>query len=102
MIDLSHRLFQKINFVDVRMSTQELDTIFLVLESEAAPSEAGKFPCQFCEAKFDRESSLYGHLNTHRNLVLSCQFENCQLTFSTLKTYRKHVAGRLVVTVFPN
>jgi len=74
------------------MSSPELDTIFLVLESEETSQETKKFPCQFCEAKFERESSLYGHLNTHRNLVLSCQAENCQLTFSTLKTYRKHVA----------
>ena len=71
------------------MSTQDLNTIFLVLEPERDPLP--QFACQFCEAKFDRESSLYGHLNTHRNIVLTCEI--CQQTFYSLKTYRKHIAG---------
>ena len=71
------------------MTNQDLETIFLVLEPEGTPQP--QFACQFCEAKFDRESCLYGHLNTHRNIVLTCEF--CQQTFNTLKTYRKHIAG---------
>ena len=71
--------------------SQDLDTIFLVLEPEGT-----QFPCQFCEAKFDRESSLYGHLNTHRNIVLPCEI--CHQTFYTLKTYRKHIAGITLTT----
>ena len=89
-LDLNSNIFQKRY---VKMSTQDLDTIFLVLESEETAQEIKSFPCQFCEAKFERESSLYGHLNTHRNLVLNCQVENCQQSFSSLKTYRRHVAG---------
>ena len=71
------------------MTNQDLETIFLVLEPEGTTQP--QFACQFCEAKFERESSLYGHLNTHRDIVLPCQI--CNQTFYTIKTFRKHVAG---------
>ena len=87
----------KATFEEPRMelTNQDLETIFLVLEPEGTPQP--QFACQFCEAKFDRESCLYGHLNTHRNIVLTCEF--CQQTFNTLKTYRKHIEAN-VFTVY--
>ena len=73
------------------MTQEELSSLFLVLEDEAAAGDQAleKFSCQFCGAKFSKECSLYGHLNSHKDISLTC--ETCQQTFSSVKSFRKHI-----------
>ena len=73
------------------MTQEELSSLFLVLEAEASAEDQApdKFSCQFCGAKFSKECSLYGHLNSHKDISLTCQ--TCQETFSSVKLFRKHI-----------
>jgi len=50
------------------------------------------FRCQICPSEFDRALSLYGHLNTHKNEVFPCTHGGCQQLFTSLKSFRKHMA----------
>ena len=73
------------------MTQEDLSSLFLVLEDEtiAEDQATDKFSCQFCGAKFSKECSLYGHLNSHKDISLTC--DTCQQTFSSVKLFRKHI-----------
>ena len=74
------------------MAQEDLSNLYLVLEDEAAARDQAseKFSCQFCGAKFNKECSLYGHLNSHKNISLVCQICPQPQTFSSVKLFRKH------------
>ena len=61
-------------------------------ETDQYEKVEGKYVCpvEFCEASFDKEASLYGHLNTHKNLKLGCKVEGCDQSFSSFTLLRKH------------
>ena len=73
------------------MTQEDLSSLFLVLEDETVAEDQAtdKFSCQFCGAKFSKECSLYGHLNSHKDISLTC--DTCQQTFSSVKLFRKHI-----------
>ena len=60
---------------------------------ESTATTKKMYCCQFCPSQFDKVLSLYGHLNTHKNEVFNCPVNECKLSFSSLKTYRKHMSG---------
>ena len=81
--------------VRMAVTTDDLacDDLYLVCDENERKVALGdeityKFCCQFCSAKFDKEASLYGHMNTHKEVLFTCQL--CPQTFSSLKLYRKH------------
>ena len=60
------------------------------MDPNNSPFKEPEFSCQFCDAKFEKEASLYGHMNTHKNIQLPCQVLNCGKVLTSLQQYRKH------------
>lgn len=52
------------------------------------------YTCNDCSKTFNSRMTIIRHINLHHNKQLNyikCSFENCKLSYKTLKSFTKHL-----------